>query len=194
MSTYTYKSTRGQVSGWSFEQVVMGGLAPDGGLFIPENIPQIQTKINEWSNLDYKSLCYNIIRLYIDPKEVSDVDLQRLITASYRDNFRDQLIAPCRSVGPVLILELFHGPTYSFKDVALQFLGNLFEYFLTKPDGANQNQHITILGATSGGKYRISNIHVTSYWYWCRYWQCCNSRDARKKKYSSFHSISARQS
>lgn len=154
-----YRSTRGKSSGLSFESAVLQGLAPDGGLYIPENIPQIPfSKLAEWSTLKYTELAYQVLRLFIDANEISDEDLKVIVEKSY-STFDTNEITPLKKLPNVTsdnlyVLELFHGPTFAFKDIALQFLGNLFEYFLMrknsqkKPD--EKKDFITVLGATSG--------------------------------------------
>ena len=150
-----YRSTRGKSSDLSFEQVVFQGLAPDGGLYIPETIPQIDIKtLEEWSKLPYTSLSYEILRKFIDINEVSNEDLKNLINISY-STFDIPEIVPVKQLkNNIYIMELFHGPTFAFKDIALQFLGNLFEYFLEKKNKnlkkGEKKSFITILGATSG--------------------------------------------
>jgi threonine synthase len=141
MSTIQYISTRGKTAPLGFQAAVMTGLAPDGGLLIPNSIPDVADRLEDWAKLDYRELAYQVIRLYAD---VADEDLRRLIERSYA-TFRHPEIAPLVVAGPVHIVELFHGPTLAFKDVALQLLGNLFEYILERSD-----RHLNILAATSG--------------------------------------------
>jgi len=138
-----YVSTRGGVSRVSFSETVFEGLSPDGGLFVPERIPTIDEKTrNYWKNLSYQELALEVFKLFAT--DLPEEDLKVLIEKSYQ-NFRHKEVTPAVKVGELYILELFHGPTYAFKDVALQFLGNLFEYLLKK-----QKRKINILGATSG--------------------------------------------
>ena len=138
-----YRSTRGQVSGIAFSEAVMMGLADDGGLLLPESIPALSAdELRQMADLSYPQLALNIISRYID--DIPQADLQELITRSYA-NFEHPDVTPVIAKGDVHILELFHGPTLAFKDVALQLLGNLFEYLLAK-SGA----HLNIIGATSG--------------------------------------------
>ena len=119
----------------------MMGLARDGGLLLPEAIPDVTGNLGVWRDCSYQELAEAIMRLYVDlPK----ADLHDLVQRSYA-TFRDEQITPVVSVGGVHVLELFHGPTLAFKDVALQFLGNLFEYILQDRD-----QSLNILAATSG--------------------------------------------
>ncbi|MBN1268343.1 MAG: threonine synthase [Kiritimatiellae bacterium] len=136
-----YISTRGQTAPMGFQDAVITGLAPDGGLLIPERIPQVHDRLDAWSKLSYQDNTFEILRLFVD---LPDDDLRDLIQRSY-SVFRHPEIAPAWKIGPVYILELFHGPTLAFKDIALQFLSNFFEYILKRTD-----QRLNILGATSG--------------------------------------------
>ena len=138
-----YISTRGGIAPISFKDAVMMGLATDGGLLLPQSLPKLSDKtIESWHNLEYQDLAYEVISLFTD--DMPEADLRQLIAKSYA-SFSHPDITPVAKHGEVHILELFHGPTLAFKDVALQFLGNLFEYFL-RADKARMN----ILGATSG--------------------------------------------
>ena len=152
MST-SYVSTRNTSKTWSFEQVVFQGLAPDGGLFVPDKIPNLPSNyLTAWRHLNYKELCFVILSLYIPQHEIPSKKLKALIDKTYASSFRHEDIAPVKSMAsvegkPVYMLELFHGPTFAFKDIALQFVGNLFEYFLKRKKNTGG---ITVLGATSG--------------------------------------------
>jgi len=138
-----YLSTRGQVHGIPFKQAVMMGLAEDGGLLLPEAIPQLtDAELEELSSLPYPELAFRVLTKFID--DIPAADLKSLIERSYA-TFSHPEITPVVKQGDVHILELFHGPTLAFKDVALQLLGNLFEYLL-----AETGDHMNILGATSG--------------------------------------------
>ena len=138
-----YRSTRGQVSGISFKDAVMMGLADDGGLLLPESIPTFsKEELRKMVALPYADLAFQVISEFTD--DIPSADLKDLIDRSYAA-FDHKDVTPVVSQGDVHILELFHGPTLAFKDVALQFLGNLFEYLLKE-----RNQHMNIIGATSG--------------------------------------------
>ncbi|MHB8709489.1 MAG: threonine synthase [Desulfuromonadales bacterium] len=138
-----YLSTRGQVRGIPFKQAVMMGLAEDGGLLLPESIPQLTPgDFDALAKLDYPELAFQVMARFID--DIPAADLKPLVDRSYA-TFTHPDVTPVVSTGGVHILELFHGPTLAFKDIALQFLGNLFEYLLVE-SGA----HMNILGATSG--------------------------------------------
>ena len=120
----------------------MMGLADDGGLLLPARIPQPE-RLDQWSSLSYAELATEIFSQFVGD-EIPRQDLQRLVAASYQC-FRHPEIVPTVQVGSLHVLELFHGPTLAFKDVALQFLGNLFEYILERRGG-----ELNLLGATSG--------------------------------------------
>ncbi|KAF2691181.1 tryptophan synthase beta subunit-like PLP-dependent enzyme [Lentithecium fluviatile CBS 122367] len=160
MSSHTasqrYLSSRGGSYDFSFEEVVLKGLASDGGLFIPEEIPALPSDwASKWQHLSFEDLAYEIFSLYISPAEIPAADLKDIIRRSYA-TFRTKDVTPTVNLDKeknIHLLELFHGPTFAFKDVALQFLGNLFEYFLVRRNegkvGRNR-EHLTVIGATSG--------------------------------------------
>ncbi len=138
-----YISTRGNIQPIPFKDAVMMGLATDGGLLLPQSIPTISPEtLDAWQGLSYRELAFSIISLFAD--DIPEDDLRRLINRSY-DSFDNREITPVVRENGVYILELFHGPTLAFKDVALQFLGNLFEYLLKE-----RGERMNIVGATSG--------------------------------------------
>jgi len=138
-----YCSTRGKVNGLNFTDAVMMGLAEDGGLLIPEEIPHVnEEELQYLSTLSYPDLAFEIISKYAT--DIPAQDLKEMIDRSYA-SFDNAQVAPVVRHNDLYILELFHGPTLAFKDIALQFLGNLFEYFLSK-----SNSKMNIIGATSG--------------------------------------------
>lgn len=161
-----YISTRGGIGPIRFKEAVRMGLAVDGGLLLPRSLPFLgDDTVCGWQadfsrgKLSYQQLAFEIISLFVT--DIPADDLRKLIDRSYAV-FADPAITPIRTLGDYNILELFHGPTLAFKDVALQFLGNVFEYILRESDGK-----MNILGATSGdtgsaaiygvrGKERIS--------------------------------------
>ena len=140
-----YISTRGNVSGVGFIDAVLMGLANDGGLLVPEKIPQISAeKLQSMSKLTYQELAYEVISYYVG-EEIPENELKELIEKSYA-TFRNPEVTPLQKLKDnMYVLELFHGPTFAFKDVALQFLGNLYSYIAKKT-----GETINILGATSG--------------------------------------------
>ena len=140
-----YISTRGKCPAQNFEEVLLTGLAPDGGLYIPETIPQVtREQLQAWKNLSYAELAFEVIRLYV-ADAMPEEDLRGIINETYAV-FSHPEVAPLRPLGDrEFVLELFHGPTLAFKDFALQLLGRLLDYFL-----ARRRKHVAILGATSG--------------------------------------------
>lgn len=158
-----YISTRGEAPSLSFEEVVLTGLASDGGLYVPETLPQFSAEeIAGFAALSYEELAFKIIAPFVDGA-IPDVDLKNIIQASY-EKFRHRAIAPLvQTQHNEWILELFQGPTLAFKDFALQFLGNLLDYILAKRD-----QKVVVMGATSGdtgsaaieGCCRCENVDV----------------------------------
>ncbi|CAK4717060.1 hypothetical protein AeMF1_007850 [Aphanomyces euteiches] len=153
-----YRSTRGDVRNFSFEEAVLSGLASDRGLFVPEEnkFPTLPPNaLTEWAKLSYQELAVEVMSLFIDPSEISRADLQVLVQKAYtfsESNYRHKEVAPVVEVKDNLhVLELFHGPTFAFKDIALQFLGHLFEYFLERKNKNSDKLHqVTVVGATSG--------------------------------------------
>jgi len=137
-----YLSTRGGPERLPFQDTILTGLARDGGLFLPADTPDVSRRLKEWSQLSYTELALEVMRLYADDLTVEE--LRGMIARSYA-TFRHGEITPVVAVGPIHVLELFHGPTLAFKDVALQFLGQLFESVLARRDTA-----LNIVAATSG--------------------------------------------
>lgn len=136
-------STRGQSEPLEFSAAVEAGLAPDGGLYLPDSLPDISQKLGEWERYDYSKLCFEFMRLFAT--DYDEKALYKIINASYR-KFSDPQIAPLVQLDERLhVLELFHGPTLAFKDFALQLLGNLYEAQIKRTGNP-----INVLGATSG--------------------------------------------
>lgn len=141
-----YISTRGQTEPMDFSDVLLMGLAPDGGLMLPESYPQVDSAtLNEWRKLSYPELAFEIMRLFAT--DIDETDLKDIINRTYtKEVFGSDDIVPVRQLEDDLyILGLSNGPTLAFKDVAMQFLGNAFEYVLKK-----KGKRLTIIGATSG--------------------------------------------
>ncbi|PYH88973.1 threonine synthase [Aspergillus ellipticus CBS 707.79] len=148
-----YLSTRGGDYGLSFEEVVLKGLAADGGLFLPHEVP-VAEDWQSWKDLSYPELALKIFSLYISTSEIPTEELKGIIDRSY-STFRAEDVVPLVHLKDdnLYLLELFHGPSYSFKDCALQFLGNLFEFLLVRKNQgkeAKDKHHLTVVGATSG--------------------------------------------
>ena len=138
-----YISTRGQTPPHSFSEAVATGLAPDGGLFLPETLPDFSADLARFAGLGYAELCFEFMRVFAT--DIPPGELRALVAASYR-RFSDPTIAPLRPLGRNLYaLELFHGPSLAFKDFALQLLGQLYAR-----QCALRGEKINVLGATSG--------------------------------------------
>ncbi len=138
-----YISTRGEAAASRFSDAVAVGLAPDGGLFLPDRLPDLSPHLEAWSHLGYPELCLAFFSEFADDME-SNV-LESCIQSAYSD-FAEGEIAPVRQLGDhTWVLELFHGPTLAFKDFALQVLGNLYGAQIQRT-----GEPINVLGATSG--------------------------------------------
>lgn len=139
-----YISTRNSSKTFNFKEVFIKGLADDGGLFIPKSLNKFsEAEIDSFKKLSYQDLAKNIIFSFIGDF-MSENDLSRIIDKSY-SVFREKNVVKLIKVGERSVLELFHGPTLAFKDVAMQLLGNFYEYYLN-----NENEKINIVVATSG--------------------------------------------
>jgi threonine synthase len=141
-----YLSTRGDDRPRGFSDILLEGLAPDGGLYLPASYPKVDAAmLVRWRGLSYAELAFEVLSLYID--DIPAADLRRLVNATYTEAiFGTRAITPLRPLEPGLFLQaLSNGPTLAFKDVAMQLLGNLFEYEL-----ARRGAQLNILGATSG--------------------------------------------
>ena len=137
-----YRSTRGGVSGISFTDALLMGLADDGGLLIPDHIPDVSSRLQDWRNLNFVQVAQRLLKLFIDDLEHDDLDA---LTSEAFSSFDIPEVVAWRQLDQLHVLELFHGPTLAFKDVALQLLGKLFEHVL-----ADRGERLNILGATSG--------------------------------------------
>ena len=138
-----YISTRGQTPALGFSDAVATGLAPDGGLFLPETLPDISDRLKSMHDLAYPDLCYEFMQFFAT--DIPPAELKAIVAKSYT-KFSHPEIAPLKKLGPKLqVLELFHGPTLAFKDFALQLLGNLYERQCRV-----RGESINVLGATSG--------------------------------------------
>ena len=148
-----YISTRGHAVPQTFCDILLGGLAPDGGLYLPQHYPQISdAELTAWRKLSYADLAYEVLSRFIT--DIPPNDLRTLVNKTYtaqtfrfcRPGRNAADITPLTTLEPGLhLLELSNGPTLAFKDMAMQLLGNLFEYVLEK-----RGETINILGATSG--------------------------------------------
>ncbi|WFD28227.1 threonine synthase [Malassezia nana] len=170
-----YLSTRGGAERLTFEEAVLQGLAPNGGLYVSETIPTLPADWQTaWQDLPFTELSFQLLSLFVPPSAeeggIPPEDLRALIEKSY-SSFRHELVTPLHRVSEhEWCLELWHGPTFAFKDVALQLLGHLFEYFLARRNAKSTGSPhtITVVGATSGdtgsaaiaGLRSKANVHV----------------------------------
>ena len=139
-----YVSTRDNSKEYSFEDVFIKGLADDGGLYVPKSLKKYSTEeLSELKKLNYNELSIEIINQF-SSDFISKEELSSLIKKSY-STFREKEVVKISNVGELKLLELFHGPTLAFKDIAMKFIGNLYEYYLSKND-----KKINIVVATSG--------------------------------------------
>ncbi|MBE0549457.1 MAG: threonine synthase, partial [Rubrivivax sp.] len=141
-----YISTRGDTTRRGFSDILLEGLAPDGGLYLPASYPRVDAAtLARWRGLPYAELAFEILSLYID--DIPAADLKRLCAATYTEQiFGTPQITPLKPLGEGVYLQaLSNGPTLAFKDIAMQLLGKLFEYEL-----ARRGEELNILGATSG--------------------------------------------
>ena len=144
-----YLSTRGDAARPGFSDILLEGLAPDGGLYLPERYPRVDAAtLARWRKLPYAELAFEILSLFID--DIPAADLGRLVRATYTETtFGTPEITPLHRLedgaAPLYIQALSNGPTLAFKDVAMQLLGRLFEYELGR-----RGERLNILGATSG--------------------------------------------
>ncbi|WP_263145348.1 threonine synthase [Pseudomonas sp. RIT-PI-AD] len=163
-----YISTRGQAPALNFEDVLLTGLASDGGLYVPENLPRFTLEeIASWADLPYHELAFRVMRPFV-AGSIADADFRRILEETYsvgeKGVFAHEAVAPLRPLkGNEWVLELFHGPTLAFKDFALQLLGRLLDHVLEK-----RGERVVILGATSGdtgsaaieGCRRCANVDI----------------------------------
>jgi threonine synthase len=140
-----YISTRGAAPALGFTDVLLAGLARDGGLYVPETWPKLTAdEIRALRGLSYEEIAFRIMRPFVGG-QIADADFQAMIADAY-GTFRHQAVVPLKQLDDNLwFMELFHGPTLAFKDVALQLVGRLYDHVLTK-----RGARVTIVGATSG--------------------------------------------
>ncbi len=145
MEQIYYKSTRGEDRLVSPAQAIITGIAPDGGLYVPHMIPSLDIELNDLMDADYKEVAYQVMKVYLT--DFSEGELRGCIDRAYDKKFDTPEIAPLRKYGDTYFLELFHGPTLAFKDMALSILPHLLKTAMAK---LKVNKEIVILTATSG--------------------------------------------
>ncbi|HBJ2609030.1 threonine synthase [Clostridium botulinum] len=140
-----YKSTRGEGKNVKASEAIIRGIAEDGGLYVPEELPKIDKSFKELENMDYKELAFYIMKKYFD--DFNEEELKECIDRAYDSKFEDPLIAPLNYKAGAYFLELYHGKTLAFKDMALSILPHLLKASAKK---INITKDIVILTATSG--------------------------------------------
>jgi threonine synthase len=139
-----YVSTRNNKNELNFKDVFIKGLADDGGLFVPKNIKLLKSEdLDKLKNLSYNDLACEILNPFCSDF-INKEDLKNIITKSY-SSFREKEVVKISNLGSLKLLELYHGPTLAFKDIAMQFIGNLYDYYLSK-----NNDFLNVVVATSG--------------------------------------------
>ena len=140
-----YISTRGQAPALSFEEVVLTGMASDGGLYVPETLPEFsREELAEMAGLSYAEIAFRVMKPFVNG-EIDDATFRSIVTEAYA-TFNHDAVVPLKQLDANhFLLEQFHGPTLAFKDVALQLLGRLLDHFLKK-----RGERAVIMGATSG--------------------------------------------
>ena len=139
-----YISTRNNQIEFEFEDIFIKGLADDGGLYVPKNIKKLSSQeLSKLKNLNYNQLSTEIINIFTG-NFISKDNLSSLVSKSY-SSFREKEVVKISNISDLRLLELFHGPTLAFKDIAMQFIGNLYEFYLSK-----NKKKINIVVATSG--------------------------------------------
>ena len=140
-----YKSTRGNNELITSSEAIIAGIAPDGGLYVPDSIPKLSIDLKSMVGMDYKETAYNVMKEFFT--DFSEEELRYCINSAYDKKFDHQDIAPIKEASGVFFLELFHGPTIAFKDMALSILPYLLTTSLKKQ---NLSKEVVILTATSG--------------------------------------------
>ncbi len=141
-----YSSTRGGDNNQKFVDVLLNGLANDGGLYVPDKIPKIRkNKFEEYSKMTYGELAYEVTKDFVDSEDIPLKSYKEICLKTYAGFSEKKIISIENLKQNEFILNLFNGPTFAFKDFALQLLGNLYDFILSK-----KKRQLTILGATSG--------------------------------------------
>ncbi len=143
-----YVSTKGGGHPVDFEKAILDGFAEDGGLYVPETLPTItMEQLNTWKNLSYTELSFEILSLFIDRSIISSKELKEILSIAYADFEKEEIIPihPLKSRREEYVMELFHGPTISFKDVGMAFMVTLVNFLLER-----KNDYLTLVVATTG--------------------------------------------
>ena len=141
----SYQSTRGGQQGVTASQAILQGLAADGGLFMPTEIPKLDVSLSQLASMTYQETAYAVMRLFLT--DYTEEELKSCISKAYDSKFDTEEIAPLVKAGGMYYLELFHGKTIAFKDMALSILPHLMTAAARKN---GEDKEILILTATSG--------------------------------------------
>lgn len=141
-----YSSTRNRSISCTFEEAICAGYAPDGGLFVPQELPAVSVDtFKEWATLNYPALAERVLRLFVSESEVSRAELNSICTSAFVGFENPAHAVPIVRVGSLYVAELFHGPTFCFKDLGMRAVVNFISLFCTK-----RHQHMTLLVSTTG--------------------------------------------
>ena len=141
-----YKSTRGEVADLTFQQALFSGFLSDGGIVMPETIPNVSTEqLRSWRKLTYPELAKKIIPMFVDETEIPGHELNKLLDTAFSKFTHPEIASIVALKSGLNIMELFHGKTWSFKDLALSCIGQFLQYFLNR-----ENKHVTIVVGTTG--------------------------------------------
>lgn len=155
----------------SFEEAVLRGYAPDGGMLVPVAVPHVRPDtLRAWSRLCFRDLCEELFVLFVDEDDLPRADLRTILHTCFDEFTSHNDVVSVRHLrdegggADVMVAELFHGPTLAFKDLGLQFIGRLFEYLVRKRD-----RRLSVLVATSGDtgrKYFLITFFFNYYYYY----------------------------
>lgn len=141
-----YVSTRGNAKAANFTEILMAGLAPDGGLYVPISYPQYNfEQLRHMRDKNYTQLAEILLWPFIEGSNISKAEFSKIIKQSYKDFSHPAICPLIQTASKEFIAELFHGPSLAFKDIAMQFLANLIETIL-----ANTDKNLNVIAATSG--------------------------------------------
>ena len=140
-----YRSTRSESTPITASQAILKGLSDDGGLFVPTELPKLDVSLEKLSGMTYREVAYEVMKLFLT--DYTEEELEGCIAAAYDSKFDTPAIAPLRNVNGVEYMELFHGATIAFKDMALSILPHLM---ITAAKKNHEDKQIVILTATSG--------------------------------------------
>lgn len=143
-----YKSTRDSSIQYTFEEAICSGYAPDGGLFVPSKLPKVNdSTLRRWMTLTFPQLAFEILRKFISVEEITDEEMSKILDKSFVTGFdiTDKTQVPVIKLGSAYVAELFHGPTFCFKDFGMRPVVNILSHFASK-----RNKKISLIVSTTG--------------------------------------------